>query len=79
MFWLSYESFSLLCDTSLLKRVISSHSSGEVERGLKRLHLGQVKTTLMLNKKGICTGGDYLQRMRRIKPEFERVLYYCYY
>ena len=27
MFWLSYECFAILCDASLLKRVISSHNS----------------------------------------------------
>ena len=30
MFWLSYESFSILCDAFLLKSVISSHITAVV-------------------------------------------------
>ena len=46
-----------------------------MERGLKRLHLVQVKTTRISNKTGLCTRGDYLQGIRRVTVEFERDLY----
>ena len=36
MFWLSYESFSILCDTFLLKSVISSHITALVSFVLMR-------------------------------------------
>ena len=43
------------------------YSKSYVERGLKRLHLVQVKTTWILNKKGLCTRGSYLQGLEGLQ------------